>query len=218
MPIGETERWLLRIAPFLSEKTIITDVGSVKGPVVNAARKALGARFPQFVPSHPIAGSEKRGVESASENLFDGARVIFTPTEKTKRSMLYKTASFWRALGARPVFMPADVHDRLISATSHLPHFLASALVQTAAARGENGAIRPLVGGSFKDLSRIAGSPASLWADIALTNRPEILKSIRLFERRLQRITRILKRGTARGLEKEFAGSRKARQLLCQKS
>ena len=169
--LGATGEILQRIAPSLRPEALITDVGSTKQSVVVAARSALGANFPRFVPGHPIAGGEKSGVAAALPDLFVNHRVILTPLPETAVSALAKIHAMWEAVGAVVSTMDVAHHDEVLAATSHLPHMLAYALVDCLAAMSDSGAIFEYAAGGFRDFTRIASSSPDMWRDIALANR-----------------------------------------------
>ncbi|MGH8590210.1 MAG: prephenate dehydrogenase, partial [Gammaproteobacteria bacterium] len=124
VPIGAIRAVFAGIRPDLPTRTLVTDVGSVKGAVVAAARVMLGAHLPYVVPGHPIAGAEHSGVESSSARLFVGRRVILTPLPETMRSATERAQAMWESAGAEVEVMEADRHDEILAATSHLPHAL----------------------------------------------------------------------------------------------
>ena len=157
---------------------IITDVGSVKGNLVRVALEVCGSFPPNLVLGHPIAGSEKSGNGAATEDLFKGRRVILTPLPSNDKNSVKLVAEMWRGLGAEIVEMSVTEHDKFLSATSHLPHILAYNLVNVLSNRFEDSNIFDFAGGGFRDFTRIAGSDPTMWRDIALANREEILKSM----------------------------------------
>ncbi|KRP19375.1 MAG: 3-phosphoshikimate 1-carboxyvinyltransferase [SAR92 bacterium BACL16 MAG-120619-bin48] len=162
-------------ADLLSSDVTITDVASVKGSVVQAAATIYGALPPQFVPGHPIAGSEKSGVTAAKSDLFVNHRVILTPHEHTAQQHINLVEKLWQSVGAAVSSMPIREHDEVLAATSHLPHFLAYSLVDTLANMRENREIFRYAAGGFRDFTRIAASDPVMWRDIALANRDAIL-------------------------------------------
>ncbi|RMD69436.1 MAG: prephenate dehydrogenase/arogenate dehydrogenase family protein, partial [Gammaproteobacteria bacterium] len=162
----------------IGEDAVVTDVGSVKSFVIEAARQGMGERFPQFVPAHPIAGSEKSGVEASAGDLFQGRRVVITPVEETSREALGRVRNLWEQTGAHVEVMEAGHHDRILAQTSHLPHMMAFALMEMLAERRE--AVKFSAGG-LRDIARIAGSDPALWRDIALTNREALLEALQHF-------------------------------------
>ena len=162
----------------LSDCVTITDVASVKGSVVNAATNIYGRMPGQFVPGHPIAGSERSGVTAADSKLFEHHKVILTPTETTESKHLEAVASLWIGVGAKVASMPVEEHDEILAATSHLPHFLAYSLVDTLASMEDKREIFRYAAGGFRDFTRIAASDPVMWRDIALANRASILSTL----------------------------------------
>jgi 3-phosphoshikimate 1-carboxyvinyltransferase len=159
----------------LDPAVTITDAASVKGSVVATVRDVYGAVPPQFVPGHPIAGSEQSGVGAANPDLFVDHRVILTPLAETAPEHVERVRRLWEGVGATVTPMPVDEHDEVLAATSHLPHMLAYSLVDTLAKMDENREIFRYAAGGFRDFTRIAGSDPVMWHDIALSNSEAIL-------------------------------------------
>lgn len=159
----------------LKDNVTITDVASVKGSIVKAAADIYGKLPNQFVPGHPIAGSEKSGVEAADSQLFKDHRVILTPHGADHCEHLRLVSTLWSNVGAIVSTMSVEEHDAILAATSHLPHFLAYSLVDTLASVGDNREIFRYAAGGFRDFTRIAASDPVMWRDIALANRESIL-------------------------------------------
>lgn len=171
VPVGAMRAVLIEVAPHVAPHAVVTDVGSTKRSVIEAARATLGAALPRFVPAHPIAGGELPGVAQADAGLFRGKRLITTATADTDVTALAQVEALWAATGADVIRMDADEHDRIFAAVSHLPHLLSFALVAQIA--GEHDGARKLgfAGGGFRDFTRIAASSPVMWRDIALANR-----------------------------------------------
>jgi len=154
-PVGAYEEVLHRLKPYISSKTIVSDLGSVKGHLVYRCEEILRGISP-FVGGHPIAGTEKSGVENVVENLFDGAKFIITPTENTDREAMRKVANLWRKLGSEVIEMDPYHHDRVFAAVSHLPHVVAYSIVDAidrlSAELHSN--LFLLTGGGFRDFTR----------------------------------------------------------------
>lgn len=204
VPVGALARVLGTTARLLRDGTTVTDVGSVKRPVVTAAERALPAG-PRFVGGHPIAGTEGAGPAHASPRLFEDAMCILTPTARTDPGALAQTRALWEGLGARVVLMDAERHDAVLAATSHLPHVLAYALVgMLAEMEEENGPLFSYGGGGLRDMTRIAQSPATLWREICLLNRDPLLKVLGRFREGLARLEALVVAGNAKALEEAF--------------
>lgn len=171
-PVGVLEPLLQEITTALAPGAIVTDVGSTKRTVVAAGERYLPAGT-HFVGSHPMAGSEKRGVQFARANLFERARCIVTPTERTHRPALEAVEAFWRMVGMTTTRLSPIDHDRLVAEVSHLPHAVAAALVTLQDERA-----LPLAGKGFLDMTRIAGGDGGLWRDIFTDNGDNLRASI----------------------------------------
>ena len=181
-PVGIFESILEQIAPALSPGAIVTDVGSTKRSVVATAERVLPGHV-SFVGSHPMAGSEQRGVEFATADLFRDAVCITTPTDRTNRQALNEVESFWRVLGMHLVRLSPAEHDRRLADVSHLPHALAAALMTMQEPQS-----LPLAGKGFRDSTRIAGGDGGLWRDIFIDNRDNLRDSIRRLRAQLEQL------------------------------
>lgn len=171
-PVGTFPDLLRPIGPVLAPGAIVTDVGSTKASVVESAGKLL-PRAAHFVGSHPMAGSEKRGVEFARADLLAGALCIVTPDESSDAGAVERVEAFWRGLGMRTTRVSPSDHDRRLADVSHLPHAVAAALI-----RMQDAASFPLAGRGFADATRIGAGDPGLWRDIFLDNRENLLASI----------------------------------------
>jgi len=164
-----------QLQPLLADTVTITDVASVKGSVVDTVAEVYGKIPRQFVPGHPIAGSEKSGVDALNPTLFDDHRVILTPLPETGADHLHRVKSLWQGVGAVVTDMPVADHDEILAATSHLPHLLAYALVDTLSNMRENQEIFRYAAGGFRDFTRIAASDPLMWHDIIVANDKAVL-------------------------------------------
>jgi prephenate dehydrogenase len=169
------------VVPHMKQGAVLTDGGSVKGTVVAAIEPILPAGI-HFVPGHPVAGTEKSGVEAAFATLYQGRRCILTPTEKTDPGALDMVRKVWEAAGSEVVVMDVEKHDRILAAISHLPHMVAYALVNAVGSydRYEENILEYSAGG-FRDFTRIASSDPTMWRDIALTNREALVEMMERF-------------------------------------
>lgn len=163
----------------IKKETVVIDVASVKGKLVEKLESILGKNY---VGTHPMTGSEKKGISGARAGLFDGAVCIITPTQKTRPKFLKITREFWTSLGAKTVVLAPDEHDRIVALISHLPHLVSASLVNILMDRPK--AVE-CVGPGFRDSTRIASSPPELWQEICEWNKDEILSSIDKFQREL---------------------------------
>jgi len=172
--------------------TVISDVGSTKTAVVRAAHEAIRSDV-TFIGGHPMAGSEESGVRAADPFLFQNAMYVLTPVPGTPEPLLSSFAHGVSRLGARVVVLPAEVHDRIAAAVSHLPQLLALALVELITDRArEQSAHLEMAAGGFRDMTRIASSPYRMWRDILQTNAPEIRDALVAFRDRLDALERDL--------------------------
>lgn len=184
MPTGAMPDTVLRIGRF-SPGTIVTDVGSVKRPVMADTAPLVAERRGRFVGSHPMAGSEKAGFEAADADLLEGAAVLLTPDSGTDGEALGQVETFWRFLGARTETMDAATHDGIVAAVSHLPHLAAASLVH--AVLGEDSSIGAFAGGGLRDTTRIASGPPEMWSGILADNRDAVLA---MLDRYLEELSR----------------------------
>lgn len=175
MPVCATATVYAAMQAGLAENAVVTDVGSTKGSVVSDLRAQLGALPTNFVPGHPIAGTENSGVDASFAALFEQRRVILTPEPETAVPALNAIRVLWECAGASVVEMDAAHHDEVLAATSHLPHLLAYSLVDTLATMEESREIFGFAAGGFRDFTRIASSSPEMWADIVLANRDALL-------------------------------------------
>jgi 3-phosphoshikimate 1-carboxyvinyltransferase len=181
VPILASGEILEQIKSALSVDAIVTDVGSVKGQIAADVKAVYGSDQPNFVFGHPIAGSEKSGIEAADETLFENHNVILTPQKITDKHALECVRQLWQAAGAVVEEMSVEHHDEVLAATSHLPHLLAYSLVDTLAHSHENKEIFNYAAGGFRDFTRIAASSPKMWHDIFTANKSAVLDALDLF-------------------------------------
>ena len=198
-----------------SEGCVVTDVGSTKLHLVKEMDAALAGTGATFVGSHPIAGSERTGLEAAREDLFAGALVAVTPRSGSDAAApsVVLVRDFWKRLGCEVKMMSAADHDRVIAATSHLPHVVASVLVETAV-REDTAGPEGLWGGGLRDTTRIAAGSEDLWHDIVKTNRDFVSSELQRFSELLDRVRSMIERGDFDGVKAFLAQTRKKRQAL----
>jgi len=215
-PVSIICQQLRHIAPFVRPGAIVTDVGSVKAPIVEAARQALPAGA-CFVGGHPIAGTENSGFESALAGLFRNRICVLTPDAQTDSAACDHLERFWHLLGSRVVRMDVRTHDLVFGAISHLPHMVAFSLVNAVVAlQGAYPAANILQysAGGFKDFTRIAASDPVMWRDIALTNKSNILQALDHFEASLTALRTAITREDGQAIEALFQRSRDARRTI----
>lgn len=211
VPLGAMEQVLCATAPGIAAHAVITDVGSAKASVAEAAERVLGARAAQFVPGHPIAGTEHSGVDASFAELFHRRRVILTPLLSTRATATERVTAMWEAAGATVETMSVQDHDEVLAATSHLPHVLAYALVDTLLAMDESEAIFRFAAGGFRDFTRIASSDPTMWHDICLANRAALLKVLDQFMGDLGQLRKALQEGDGATLKCIFSRAKAAR-------
>lgn len=170
------------LAPIVTRNPIVTDVGSVKLDIVQACQNTLDGRA-RFIGSHPMAGSEKTGMENAQGDLFDDRICFVTPTESSDPEALTQTNAFWQAIGSRVIETAPQEHDAIVAQVSHLPHVLASTLASFLHDTCPNA--KDYCGNGLRDTTRIASGCPGLWSEIVGQNRDEILTAISQFENQL---------------------------------
>ena len=215
VPVGVTGAIAQEIAPALGAGAIVTDVGSVKGAVVDA----VGPHIPEgvhFVPAHPVAGTEKSGPEAGFAELFEGRWCIITPPPGTDAEAVTRVASLWRAVGSEVDTMDPHHHDMVLAITSHLPHLIAYTIVGTATDL-ENHLQREVIkfaAGGFRDFTRIAASDPVMWRDVFLANKDAVLEMLGRFDADLTALQRAIRYGDGAALEEIFKRTRAIRRSI----
>ena len=217
VPVGSMKDSFAQVAAALADGAVVTDVGSVKGAVVDAAREALGSRFAAFVPGHPIAGTEHSGVAASKADLFEKHRVILTPGSETDAAAVSRVRAMWEAVGATVTLLPVEQHDAVLAACSHLPHMLAYALVDMLVRRDDHQLTFDLAAGGFRDFTRIAASDPVMWRDICLANATAITELLRDFRGNLDALTDAIARGDGDWLMKTFERAKHARDAYAKR-
>ena len=189
VPIDVMATVARQIAPLIPSGAVITDVGSVKGPVVEEL-SAIFAQRGRFVGSHPMAGSEQTGLEAARAGLFDGAPCIVTPVAGTDAAAATTIRRFWEAFGGRVLDLSPTAHDEIVALVSHFPHLLAAMLVNLVAER--NAAALNFAGPGFRDTTRVASGPPEMWAEILRSNRAAVRASVEAMIEKLREIATLL--------------------------
>jgi prephenate dehydrogenase len=210
-PVAQTGPILAQLAPFLEPGTIVTDAGSTKSDVVAAARAALGPAIGQFVPGHPIAGSESNGPDAALVDLYRGKKAVLTPLPENAAADVERVAAAWRTCGAVIHKLTPAEHDKVFAAVSHLPHLLAFALVDDIAAKPHAGLLFQYAASGFRDFTRIAGSSPEMWRDISLANRAALLTELDAYLAQLTSMRAALAASDGAALERVYANAQRAR-------
>ncbi len=212
-PVGTFPDLIRKCSVSLKKGAIITDAGSVKGKLVREIEGLLPAHV-RFIGAHPIAGSDRSGIDSSNAGLFRDALCVITPTEKSDAGALKAVSEIWRSLGSKVITMEPEIHDRVYGAVSHLPHVIAYMLMNTVHAIDPS--YLQFSGQGFKDLTRIASSSPELWRDICLFNRENLIEMITIFQNNLELFRKYLQDSDSLSVEREFAEARKLRDSIGQ--
>lgn len=214
VPLGAMAAVLRSIVPHLAPEAVVTDVGSAKGSVVEDVARIYGGIPPRFVPGHPIAGTENSGVEASFATLFQRRRVILTPLAETAATAHHLIQQMWELTGAEVVDMGVHHHDAVLAATSHLPHLLAYTLVDTLARLDDRAEIFRYAAGGFRDFTRIASSDPTMWRDICVANREQLLEMIALFNADLAQLAEAIRHDNHAAILATFQRAKRARDNL----
>ncbi len=201
VPVAASEATFKAIRDLLEPGVLLMDVGSTKRDVVDAARRVLKDRVGSFVPAHPIAGKEVAGIANADATLYAGRQVILTPISQTRPELLQKATDVWAAIGAQVLRMTPENHDAAFAAVSHLPHLLAFAYFNAVAGQPAGKDYLSLGGPGFRDFTRIAASDPTVWRDILMSNREELLKQTACFRHTLDAMEHVIKSGNTEAIE-----------------
>ncbi|MGH6735182.1 MAG: prephenate/arogenate dehydrogenase family protein [Methyloceanibacter sp.] len=213
VPVGACGAVAKEIAPHLKAGAVVSDVGSVKASIV----RDMGRHLPStvnFVPAHPVAGTEHSGPDAGFAELFENRWCILTPPEGTDPEAVAKLAAFWRLLGANVEVMTPEHHDLVLAVTSHLPHLIAYTIVGTAdelesVTRSE---VLKFSAGGFRDFTRIAASDPVMWRDVFLNNKDAVLEMLGRFNEDVAALTKAIRRGDGAALEEHFIRTRAIRR------
>ena len=211
VPMGAMESVLAEMAPHLTDNMIITDAGSTKAGVAKAASDILGNSISQFVPGHPIAGTEKSGPSAAFATLYQDHKVILTPMKQTNVSAVETIKTMWQQTGAEVSEMTVEHHDLILAATSHIPHLLSFNLVGLLAQNEDVDEVLRYAAGGFRDFSRIASSNPVMWRDICLSNHDAILTLLQQYQQQLTEIEQAIQEQDGDYLMTLFQSAKTAR-------
>ncbi len=211
VPIGIMPALAQQLAEIIPPHAIVTDVGSVKAPVVTELGPIFNGRG-RFIGSHPMAGSEQAGLKAARANLFDGAVCIVTPDDAANASDVAAVYRFWEMLGCKVTRLSPEEHDDVVAEISHFPHLLAAVLVQSV--EETNPAAFDFIGPGFRDMTRIAGGPPDMWMEILRVNRAAVKKSAEAMVEKLREVLTLLDCPSPGGdqLMNEFLSQAKVRR------
>jgi len=210
-PVAQTASILKSILPHLQSHTIISDAGSTKSDVEQAARAILGARIGQFVPAHPIAGREMNGPEAALVDLYVGKKVVLTPLPENTKTAVAAVANAWQQCGALVHYLSPQEHDKVFASVSHLPHLLAYALVDDIAKKPHADLLFQYAASGFRDFTRIAGSSPEMWRDITLANRHALLQELDAYTQQLAQLRQAIVTQDALSIEAIYSNAQRAR-------
>ncbi len=210
-PVGAFESIFSAIGPHLGAKTIVTDGGSTKRNVIEAARAGLGSRVAQFVPGHPMAGSHEKGPQAADPDLYVGRRVMLTPLVENHPQDIATVQALWLRCGANVVCIDSNQHDGVVAAVSHLPHWVA-ALFMEYITGGDDATLKlDTAGSGFRDFTRVAQGSPEMWRDIFMANRDAMLAELAALRQVMDRAEHALQGHDATWLEEMLARAAKAR-------
>ena len=210
-PVSSIASVAERLASCVKASAIVSDVASVKGPVFNHLSEIFKGRC-CYIPSHPMAGSEKSGLEAARVNLFENAVTIISPDLCQDKAVLERLTEFWREAGSIPLFVDVPTHDRLVAAVSHLPHLLAAILMMHVAEFASDGLA--FAGNGFRDSTRIAAGSPELWKEILLANRNDLLTNLYRFRDTLNETIGVLEANDVKSLQAFLDAAKRSRDKL----
>jgi len=216
VPLRAMQSLFEKIDSVIDDGVVITDVGSAKSSVELAARKGLKQSLSQFVPGHPIAGTEKSGVDASFADLFKDRKIILTPLEENSQADIQRVTSMWEETGANVQCMSVTHHDEVLAATSHLPHVLAFGLVDTLSQMSDSDEIFQYAAGGFRDFTRIASSDPVMWRDICVENSDAIIKIMDMYIKDLEALKQLIVSADLDSIEKLFARAKAIRDAYTQ--
>ncbi|MFC5609743.1 prephenate dehydrogenase [Variovorax soli] len=211
VPVAATEATFRAIRHGIGAETLVMDVGSTKSDVIEAAQQSLEGKLKCFVPAHPIAGKEVAGIEHAEADLFIGRQVVLTPIKATLRSNVQRAAQVWTSVGAHVSQMTHQAHDSAFAAVSHLPHLLAFAFMNGIASQPEGDTFLELAGPGFRDFTRIAAGEPTLWRDVLLANREQVLRQSQFFRQALDELETMMRTDNVTDLEQAITAASQVR-------
>ena len=195
VPVKAFASVLKQLTPHLSDEVVICDGGSTKYELITSARAIMGDRIGQFVPLHPIAGSHQSGAAAARSDLYEERKLIVTPLAENPFASVQMLVAVWQAIGASVYCMDAQLHDKIFAATSHLPHYITAAYLNSLLASEHQELFFTMAGTGFKDFTRIAASSPEMWSDIFYDNKEAMLNQLNDFIEQLEEAKNYLENG-----------------------
>jgi prephenate dehydrogenase len=214
-PLAQMKTLVKQMLPALKRGAIVTDVGSVKASVVQDLETLVARAGGHFIGSHPMAGGEKTGVSAARADLFEQSVCVVTPTIRANKIALRKVEQFWKSIGARLLVLTPETHDELVSRSSHLPHLIATTLVNYVLNPSRPKQQAALCANGFRDTTRIASGSPEMWRDIAVANQASLRVALDEFVRGLQQVQAVLRRGKAAEISELFEAAKARRDRWC---
>jgi len=214
-PMSQYSNFISKINKFITNKTIITDVGSTKELSFKKVKQQLKKNI-TWIPSHPIAGSEVSGAEYGDKNLFKNKWCVLIKEKNINKTHLSKLRLFWKKLGSKVITMNSKQHDIIFSITSHLPHLIAYNLVKTATdfEKGKKFNLIKFSAGGLRDFSRIAASNEVMWRDVFFSNQKNIISAINLFIKNLKAFKRDISVKNSNEIIKKLIDTKKVRKKI----
>ena len=210
-PLSRMPEIAAQMLPALKKGAVVTDVGSVKGSVVESLEPLIASAGAHYVGSHPMAGAEKTGPAFARPDLFEGSICLITPTPNSNRDAVHQVEAFWAALGGRVLKFTPSIHDDLVSRASHLPHIVASELANYILSPAHPAEQATVCANGFRDTTRIASGSPEMWVDIAMSNRRNLGRVLGVFIEDLQEFQLALDHGDAKAIEEFFEKAKQRR-------
>jgi len=214
-PIGQMLELTKQMLPSLKRGAVVTDVGSVKGQPAQELTALIAGAGACFIGSHPMAGAEKTGVSFAKADLFQNAVCVVSPTPKAPAAEVKKLEEFWKALGGKPLRLKPDLHDELVSRSSHLPHVVAAELASYVLSPALPKHQAQLCATGFRDMTRIASGSPEMWRDISVANREQLARVLGVFIEDLQEFQLALNNGDVKTIEEFFVKAKQRRDEWC---
>lgn len=217
-PIAQMKPLCLEMLPAMKPGAVVTDVGSVKGTVVQDLEPIIAEGGGHFIGSHPMAGAEKMGVSSARADLFHNAICVVTPTSNSDPTALRRVVDFWKSLNSRVLQIPPDQHDDMVCRASHLPHVVAAELANYVLSPAHSKEQAMLCATGFRDTTRIASGSPEMWRDIVLANRKNLLRVLGVFIEDLQEFAVAVEKGEIAAIDEFFNTGKQRRDAWISQS